>query len=113
MSRIQIKRGSQNTIGDKCRMLILNKGYFALVDKTDYDWLVGWTWKAKRASHCYYAVRKSTHYGKTIQVKMHRAITQCPKDKVVHHRNGDSLDNRRVNLKVCSPEEHHLLHKEI
>ena len=41
--------------------------------------------------------------GKT--VKMHRMLTQCPATKVVDHVNGDRLDNRRRNLRICSPKE--------
>lgn len=33
---------------------------------------------------------------------LHRVITDCPKGKVVDHKNGDPLDNTTANLRVCT-----------
>lgn len=38
-------------------------------------------------------------------VRLHRFVTNCPQDKVVDHRNHDTLDNRKCNLFVCSCSE--------
>ncbi len=34
-------------------------------------------------------------------LRLHRVITDCPKDKVVDHINHDPLDNRRSNIRIC------------
>ena len=35
-------------------------------------------------------------------IKLHRYITNCPKNKVIDHINHNTLDNRKENLKICS-----------
>lgn len=39
------------------------------------------------------------------KVRLHRFITDCPKDMVVDHINGDTLDNRLCNLKITTQSE--------
>lgn len=36
---------------------------------------------------------------------LHRRLMQAPKGQQVDHRNCDTLDNRRSNLRICSPSE--------
>lgn len=45
-----------------------------------------------------YAVRK----GKEGSIRLHRLVAGTPEGKVTDHLNGDKLDNRRSNLRVCS-----------
>lgn len=49
------------------------------------------------------------------RISMHQTIAGLAKGekRVVHHRNGDPLDNRRSNLEICADAQAHLLnHKE-
>ena len=39
------------------------------------------------------------------QILLHRFIINCPEDKVVDHINGDTLDNRKCNLRICSNQQ--------
>jgi hypothetical protein len=82
----------------------LTKGYFALVDDVDYEILSYWLWhvsgskKMKR-----YALRNVGNRG----VLMHRVIMglQFSDKEIVDHVNGNSLDNRRSNLRICNIQE--------
>lgn len=43
--------------------------------------------------------------GKRKQIWLHRIIMNCPRDKVVDHINGDTLDNRKQNLRIVTNKE--------
>jgi hypothetical protein len=78
----------------------LTRGLHAIVDAADYKWLSQYKWFASRAK-VPYACRTE----KRTTVMMHRLIMQPPKGMVVDHRNGNGLDNRRGNLRVCTQEQ--------
>ncbi len=73
----------------------------ALVDVADADALAAYRWSMHGKG---YAVRKARVGGKTRPVLMHRELLGLtPGDGVqVDHVNGDKLDNRRANLRVCT-----------
>lgn len=87
------------------REIPLTKGYCAQVDDEDYEELVTHKWKAHiRDEHHIYAVRsfkKGGRKGTWIAIQMHRVITHAGPRVVVDHINGNTLDNRRGNLRVC------------
>lgn len=85
--------------------------YTAIIDKEDADRICCYKWYPRKSRSHFYAVRKKRSNGKEFLIFMHRQITHCPNDKVVHHKNRATLDNRKVNLQLMSPDEHHILHK--
>lgn len=91
-------------------LLYLTKAKFAKVSLCDYDRLAKHKWFAKASFSKLYAARwqyKKT--GKQI-LFMHRFIMSAPKNLVVHHKNGDSLDNRRSNLELMPEYDHIKVH---
>lgn len=81
----------------------LTQGKIAIVDDEDYD-LVSkhkWHYIRKQCSSPGYA---STHIDRKC-ISMHRLIVVASGGKVIDHKNGDTLDNRRSNLRICEHRE--------
>ena len=88
------------------RTIPLTKGLFAIVDLVDYDHLMQWRWQASAQHHKgWRAKRCSKKLGKQFSVLMHRQIMDCPKGMVIDHINGNALDNRRANLRICTSQQ--------
>lgn len=84
------------------REIPLTRGLSAVVDDEDYAELSKHNWCAIVNEYGYaYAVRFTRVPSRRL-IRMHRALTDAPKGLVVDHVNGDTLDNRRSNLRVCS-----------
>ena len=79
----------------------LSQGKFATVDDADLEWLSRSRWSVCKHG-CKYAVRRTRRDGKATTERMHRAIMDAPPGMQVDHINGDTLDNRRCNLRLCT-----------
>ncbi len=88
-------------IGPMTIQVPLSEGLFALVDDADAALISGWSWDKAKAKNLIYAVT----YENNRAVAMHRKILNAPEGVFVDHVNGDGLDNRRSNLRLCSHTE--------
>jgi hypothetical protein len=70
-------------------------GKSAIIDEEDFERVSAFKW-----------CMISTGYGnnKTAGL-MHRFILSAPKGMVVDHINGDKIDNRKANLRICTQSE--------
>ena len=66
----------------------------ALVDDGDYHLVVGHKWSCSNGA--------AMRYDHGIPIYMHRLIMDAPKGVEVDHINGNRLDNRRCNLRLCT-----------
>lgn len=82
----------------------LTRGFVALVDATDYEWLASFKWCASvnKTGTLVYAVRGVGGRGKARLLSMHRMILGDPPGSLVDHANGNTLDNRRCNLRLAT-----------
>lgn len=89
------------------RELPLSKGLVALVDEADYAWASQWKWFAKGPEGRVYAARceRGVDRLKRRTIRLHRELMQPPAELDVDHINGNGLDNRRENLRVCTTAE--------
>jgi hypothetical protein len=86
----------------------LTQGKYTLVDNDDYEYLNQWKWFAvHKGNGRFYVRRSSKRIGGQTQknILMHREIMKPPNGMVVDHVNGDGLDNRKRNLRVCTQAE--------
>jgi len=86
------------------REIPLTQGKFAKVDDADYESLNQYKWCVTKDGNTHYAVRGiwMPNSKQTIPIRMHRVILKAPKNIEVDHRNGNGLDNRRSNLRLCT-----------
>ena len=77
----------------------LNQGHFALIDSEDEPLVSKHKWRASRKNgKNWYVVSNS----KRVHKRMHRLIMNAPDGVDVDHRNGNTLDNRRSNLRFAN-----------
>ena len=82
----------------------LSRGLFALVDEEDYSKVHPYTWCASRKRYTD-MVMAPIRGQRNRFVYLHRVIMAPPKGFLVDHRDGDGLNNRRENLRVCTVAE--------
>lgn len=83
----------------------VNTGFEALIDDEDFDWASRFRWWARRdgSRRVYAAAALPRVPGeKRTCIYLHRLIMREPAGAFVDHINGDTLDNRRVNLRIAS-----------
>lgn len=78
--------------------LKLSCGRVTLVDDADLPSLLGVNWRGHTSRGKTYVRAKIARAA----VQLHRFLMAPPPDMVVDHINGDTLDNRRSNLRVCT-----------
>ena len=107
-----MSRGPRNprpitVIGD-IGSVLLTRDHTALVDAGDAGWLSKWNWGALCvASNKVYARRNrlvDDGPGSSV-ILLHRAILTPTDGMEVDHIDGNSLNNRRSNLRLCSRSE--------
>lgn len=69
--------------------------YNVIVDEEDSIWVLDKKWHVGKNP-------VGQIYFRCIDGFLHRLIMSCPEGMVVDHINGDTLDNRRSNLRVCT-----------
>lgn len=84
-------------VPEGAKLIPLTRGQFAIVDECDYESLSQWKWCVKANKYAGRDVWKTRQC-----VYMHRSVVGAPAGMDVDHINGNTLDNRRCNLRVCA-----------
>ena len=84
----------------------LTRGFFATVDDKDYWGLAIHRWQSTIGNRGKVLPTRTTNVdSKRTTVYMSREIMGADVGKYVDHINGDTLDNRRINLRLCTNAE--------
>ncbi len=84
----------------------LTQGLVAIVDDDDLLLVSDRSWEAviSPTGNAYARHVRHTSNG-LVHLNMHRVIMKASIGEIVDHKNGDGLDNRRDNLRLCSSRE--------
>lgn len=91
----------------KYKLIKLTQGQTAKVDSEDFyrvskhKWCAGWT-PHSRSFRAMRRVILDWRQNRGMTVLMHREIVKAKEGEEVDHINGDSLDNRKHNLRKCT-----------
>lgn len=90
------------------------KGQEFYFDKEDYDLIKEYCWLMKKEGYILTTLPRDEDR-KRIELKLHRLILNLEyKDElVVDHINGNKMDNRKINLRICSQQENNMNHRNI
>lgn len=80
--------------------ITLTNGGCSLVSDEDFDEVSKYKWYRKRGEN-----KREDAVRTTDGVKMSRFIMNPPKDMVVDHADGNTLNNMRENLRICTQAE--------
>lgn len=82
----------------------------ALIDKEDYERVLAADWYLCNTEQGYITLKRKVGCKRVngciryiyTQRYLHRWIMEAPKNKQIDHINGDKMDNRKENLRLCS-----------
>lgn len=91
-------------------VIVLTQGHRAVIDAADAPLVVGNNWSAliSKRRKAVYAVRVKQVDGKQKMILLHRYLLNAPNGVHVDHIDGDGLNCRRLNMRLCTQSENNL-----
>jgi HNH endonuclease/AP2 domain len=92
---------SVSMVSVEFKIIKLTQDQYTIVDADTFVWASKYKWHAAFWKNGFYANRRN---GKG-HIPLHREILNAPTGSIVDHINGDTLDNRKENLRLCTSTE--------
>jgi hypothetical protein len=86
-------------------MTITLSGYSVQIDEEDEELVCSYRWYASERKTCVYFRSAIYSHNSQKNISLHRTIMKAVKFQIVDHINGDTLDNRKCNLRIVSHEQ--------
>jgi hypothetical protein len=89
------------------KKISLSQNQFTTVDDEDFDFLNQWQWFAtwNVCTKSFYAGRNIKINKKKTTIGMSRVLMNPTKEKEIDHINHDTLDNRKINLRIVDKKQ--------
>jgi hypothetical protein len=105
LSPVECHNHSAGFLYKYMKKIHLIRGLYALVDDEDYERVSQYKWSISSSGGYDYPHTPIRIEGKIKYIKMHRFIMNADIDTLVDHKNKDTLDNRKCNLRLCTKSE--------
>lgn len=87
------------------KIIPLTRGYSTIVDDADFLELASVKFHASGRAGNIYAKLSAWIEGKREKFALHRILFGCPAGVKIDHKDGDTLNNRRYNLRLATPRQ--------
>lgn len=93
------------------KLIRLTQNQYAIIDDEDFERVSQYKWMARKDRYGFYAAKglykgKVNGKYKTNFTHMHRFLLKIEDpDMIVDHKNGDTLDNRKENLRIATKQQ--------
>ena len=92
----------QDTINKCGKIILTNSNKEALIDIEDIEKISNFTWRLDTNGYVVCPLYNEVSKKYDLIGRLHRIIMDCPKGYIVDHINGNKLDNRKDNLRICT-----------